>query len=286
MKRYWIPASVLMLLSVLVVMHRAGTSRGPFSSRGERSVGQTGQNGQTPLLRRYGHAVVPAGVPSVASLRHVISSDPLAARHYSGFDVDRAHIVRLRYDLVAYVSYRTQDGIFWRTKSTVIPAGEPLISDGSNYIRARCGNRISYVPQAPINPDEPNDTDLIETPAVPEAPPLLLTAVAPPLIQPPSAPPGTPSLPSFPVTEVAPPMAPSTLTFTSHVPFVPVLFPIPIPGPRPSVGPEVGVPVVDAPEPGTFSLLMIGLVALLIWSRRRRCVIARAVFRPRDVSEV
>jgi hypothetical protein len=110
----------------------------------------------------YGHSIVKGGIHSVGELLDVIARDPLAAQHYKGFDITRAHFIRLDHNIMAYVSYRVDGkGIFWTAKPELIMAGEEVITDGTNFIRVRCGNMISYSPQKPVETDTPTDTNNI-----------------------------------------------------------------------------------------------------------------------------
>lgn len=141
--------------------------------------------------RVYGHALVPGGIHSVDELIALILSDPLLADHYKSFELAQTHFIILDHDVPAYVSYRLAHKIYWTSHQTVIHKGELVITDGSNFIRARCGNRISYIPGFPINPAEPTDLDIVgdpkfEEPAAPAAsPPISLhPAPAPPVFVP------------------------------------------------------------------------------------------------------
>jgi hypothetical protein len=110
----------------------------------------------------YGHSIVKGGIHSLGELLDVIATDPLAAQHYKGFDITRARFIRLDHGIMAYISYRLDGkGIYWTSKPELIPAGEEVITDGTNFIRVRCGNMISYAPQSPIETDDPSDTDTI-----------------------------------------------------------------------------------------------------------------------------
>jgi hypothetical protein len=111
----------------------------------------------------YGHSIVKGGIHSIAELLDVIANDPLAAEHYKNFDVSRAYFIRLNHNVMAYVSYRIDGaGIYWTSHPVLIMAGEEVITDGTNYIRVRCGNEISYSQQSPVNlEEEPTDTDTI-----------------------------------------------------------------------------------------------------------------------------
>jgi hypothetical protein len=68
--------------------------------------------------------------------------------------VAKGRIVELKADKAAYVSYRINDKVYWMKK---------LLTDGTNYARARCGNRISEVSQAPTSAEEPAHA-LLDTP--------------------------------------------------------------------------------------------------------------------------
>jgi hypothetical protein len=113
----------------------------------------------------YGHSVIKGGIHSLGQLLDVIARDPLAAQHYKGFDITRARFIRLDHNIMAYVSYRVDGkGIFWTAKPELILAGEEVITDGTNIIRVRCGNMISYTPQSPVATDSPTDTNnIVET---------------------------------------------------------------------------------------------------------------------------
>jgi hypothetical protein len=109
----------------------------------------------------YGHALVRGGIRSIAELMALISADPQLAEHYRGFDFSQARIITLDHNVLAYVSYRFEHGIYWKTRPTIIREGEDVITDGTNFIRAACGNRIAYAPGAPTNLAEPTDVGSI-----------------------------------------------------------------------------------------------------------------------------
>jgi len=109
----------------------------------------------------YGHALVRGGIRSTAELLALINADPQLAEHYKGFDLSKAHIITLDHDVVAYVSYRFGKGIYWKTRPTIIRTGEEVVTDGANFIRAACGNRIAYAPGMPTNAAEPEDVGVV-----------------------------------------------------------------------------------------------------------------------------
>ena len=130
----------------------------PFEITGTLTSGPPLATGRG-VRRVYGHSLVPGGILSIDELMAAIERDPQLAEHYKNFDLSRAHIVTLDHDVVAYVSYRLDRGIYWQAKPTIIAQGEQVITDGTTFIRARCGNRISYVPSFPTSLGEPEDTD-------------------------------------------------------------------------------------------------------------------------------
>ena len=69
--------------------------------------------------------------------------DEVVKLHYTGIDARRLEATAFKTNAVRYVSYRVSDQIFWTAKPVTIKAGEPVLRDGRNFIRARCGNRIS-----------------------------------------------------------------------------------------------------------------------------------------------
>jgi hypothetical protein len=212
---------------------------------GRTAITATTLETQTPRAV-YGHSLVKGGIHSLGELMDVIARDPLAAQHYKGFDITQAHFMRLNHNVFAYVSYRVDGaGIFWTSKPKLILAGEEVISDGTNYIRVRCGNMISYAQQGPVRPDEPPDTDtIVETfPAI--APPSILTPQqVPQSYIPPSASPAGPPSNTPPVTPSGPP---TTIPFGGYVP-TPTVFPQPYsPGTAPIV-PVVPPPIVGIDE--------------------------------------
>ncbi len=123
------------------------------------------------LRPNYPYSVVPGGVYSPAELRFALEKDPVVRAHYSGFNVNSAHLVTLVEDRFQYVSYRQNNRIYWTSKRLRIPKGEVLLTDGQNYARTRCGNRLCPTLQGPASPHEPSSALL----TLPEAKPQSLT---------------------------------------------------------------------------------------------------------------
>ncbi|MEW5976190.1 MAG: PEP-CTERM sorting domain-containing protein [Acidobacteriota bacterium] len=121
----------------------------------------------------YPYSVIAGGVASVEELRASLQRDAVAAEHYADFNLTKARVVRLPSDRMAYVSYRKNNAVFWTSKKVRLRKGEPVITDGKNYARTRCANRLSEALQALTSPDEPTEAEL-DTPAKQQGNPFLL----------------------------------------------------------------------------------------------------------------
>lgn len=104
----------------------------------------------------YPYSVIPGGAYSQRELRISVSSDPVIASHYKGFDVARAVLLKTTAPMLRYVSYRQGYRIAWTKKVLRIPKGELVLSDGVSFARARCGNRLSASPVKPASEDGPD----------------------------------------------------------------------------------------------------------------------------------
>jgi hypothetical protein len=103
----------------------------------------------------YRYSVVPGGAANRAELARILHSDKLVAAHYAGFDLAQARPVTVARPRAVYVSYRKGEHIYWTAKKIMLQAGETLLSDGRNEMRARCANRISDVPRFPVEKHAP-----------------------------------------------------------------------------------------------------------------------------------
>ena len=140
----------------------------PETSEAEVYLPATGDPSH-PRRLLYPYSVIPGGILDRAELARTIDRDPVVARHYSGFVSGDARIVRAQDEKLVYVSYRMDNKVFWSTRKIRLSRGEALITDGANLARARCGNRISVLPQEPTSPEEP-PVEAFEAPPVPEKP--------------------------------------------------------------------------------------------------------------------
>ncbi len=112
------------------------------------------------LRPNYPYSVIPGGAYSPAELRFADGHDGLVKDHYADFDIKSARLVRLTEDRFQYVSYRLRDQIYWTNKKLRIPKGEVLLTDGYNFARTRCGNRLSSTPRPNTTPEQPSERAL------------------------------------------------------------------------------------------------------------------------------
>lgn len=114
----------------------------------------------------YPFSVVPGGVYSSEELARSRRIDPVVAKHYAGFG-DSVSVQKTVQDTYMYVSYRKEDKVYWTKTKHRISRGEYVVTDGKSFARARCGNRLSPVPQEPVmDAGEPGD-DRLDKPEPP-----------------------------------------------------------------------------------------------------------------------
>jgi hypothetical protein len=103
----------------------------------------------------YPYSVIPGGVRTPQDLHEMSQHDRVVARHFAGFDFQRAKVVELDQAKLVYLSYRIHDQVFWTRKQIRLRKGEKLITDGKITARTRCANRVSVLPQRAVSPEEP-----------------------------------------------------------------------------------------------------------------------------------
>jgi len=209
-----------------------------------------------PQSRRavFPYSVIPGGVRDAKELSTVAAKDPVVAEHYSGFQIARARTLRLDRPAMMYVSYRLNSRVYWTRNRMTIPAGETLLSDGENFARVRCGNRLSPVAALPVSLSEPS-AERLESPDF--VPPLLADlspregfAIDPLLAKLPAF---VPQPGSGPIASGVPPVG------VPPVGFPPILPPGVTPPGGTTVTPPVNPPPpVSTPEPGSLTLLLTG----------------------------
>ena len=225
----------------------------------------------------FPYSVVPGGVHSVDELRNAIATDAIVADHYKGFDLSKAHVERLTAPRFAHVSYRLGEHIYWTRNPLVLPAGERVITDGTNIARTRCGNQVAIQAGA-TSPAEPSPL-VLDTPTKVIASPLVVPAVlrgdtpAAAFAALPSGLGGPAGVPT--VTIMPPPVVDGDAVAFTHSPNAqgtpPDEPPIDMfegPGPDPRLNPGVLTPV---PEPSSLMLILTGAGGFLV----RRLTIAR-----------
>ena len=235
-----------------------------------------------PARPVYPHSVVPGGVEDARELKWVAEHDPIVAEHYRGFDYDHARIVRLTLAQTAYVSYRIGNHVYWTRHRITLHKGEKLITDGRITVRARCGNRVEEVPQqlhesivpavakfeVPVEPSQDSSTAI---------PPVEFES----------------ALLNRPVFGGPQPLAPLLSLYTPFpvggvVPLSPPPLPSGVcsPGRKPGKGDGAGPDDANdkkkkksgpcgangvVPEPGTWLMLITGIVAMA-WLARRKAL--------------
>lgn len=199
----------------------------------------------------YPYSVVPGGVYDSTELLASAKADPVVRRHYGDVRLEGLWTARTSRPMLAYVSFRRGHSVAWTKKKVKIPKGELVLTDGTNVIRARCGNRVRQVPP-PLPPPLDNTTTVLDDP-----PELVFETPAPPIIEIPTRP-----LPELVEVVASVPGAPPG-PGPSGPPIVPVVLP-PFPG-RPVQ------PLTPVPEPGTIALLLTGMGMLggAAWYRRK-----------------
>ena len=116
---------------------------------------------ETNQTRRvYPYSIVPGGVTDRRELTRIVAMDKVVATHYAAFETARATVRTVDKPRAVYVSYRKGDQVYWTAKKLQLAKGETLLSDGQSEIRTRCGNRISDVPQLPVEAKGPSAEEL------------------------------------------------------------------------------------------------------------------------------
>ncbi|BDT59069.1 hypothetical protein MasN3_25630 [Massilia varians] len=110
---------------------------------------------QRGVRRIYPYSVVPGGVADQAELQRVIRTDRVVAAHYASFDAAKARPTVVDKPRAVHVSYRKGDKVYWTAHKVMLSPGETLLNDGRNEMRARCANRISDLPQYPVEAHRP-----------------------------------------------------------------------------------------------------------------------------------
>src|SRR5436305_1453028 len=114
----------------------------------------------------YPFSVIPGGAYSAGELETSLNADQVAAMHYAVFQRPLVRAAPSPFTGPVYVSYRKGSSIYWTRRPLQLSIKETLLTDGTNFARARCGNRISTAPQQPVSLDEPEEA-VLDTPELP-----------------------------------------------------------------------------------------------------------------------
>ena len=239
------------------------------------------------LHPNYPYSIIPGGAYSATELQTADQEDTVVKAHYADFNMKKVQMVQLTADRYQYVSYRLRKKVYWTKKKLRIPKGELLLTDGSSWARARCGNRLSEEPHAEVSVDEPSvkalsmppmklgvPMELAETPALAELssippgnidrfPPVLPPSSA---LPPPEMEPLVPTSPAVPVMPIIPALFPPPSSTTPPAGTPPGTIPLP-----PAISPPGGTiippadtqPVSTVPEPKAVYLFLITFVVSL-----------------------
>jgi len=142
------------------------TRRGKRIAAGRWSVSISRSAERLSSRPAYPYSVIRGGAYSRAELIDALDRDPVAARHYLAFRRTSVHTTSSAFSQPVYLSYRVGGAIYWTSRPSSLPRGETLLTDGQNYARARCGNRISETPQVPVSDTEPAP-EVLEKPQPP-----------------------------------------------------------------------------------------------------------------------
>ena len=200
----------------------------------------------TPLIRAtrqiFPYSVVPGGVLDGRELADSMAKDPVAREHYQGIHPEQLWQKEVEAPMLAYVSYRKDNQVYWTDHKVKIAAGESVLTDGVNLVRGRCGNRIAFRRPTPLGK--------VSTP--PEAPPPDVVFETPlPKLLPPT------------ITEPLPPEVSLAQRAIDHRYWQPPLWCC-------SASARNYHPPSTVPEPGTLALVGTGLFAAAALFRRKR----------------
>ncbi len=221
----------------------------------------------------YRYSVVPGGVTSTEEFERARRLDPVVAAHFADFGKN-TRVTTLKEDMYVYVSYRMGNKVFFSKKKHKVCKGEVVITDGKNFARARCANRLSRVFRPPaLAFDEPTapQFDYIDPPSAPDVVPVDPYVASnfygspdvpgygpPPPTAQTGAAPGAPS-PSYELAGPNP-ILPSLVPYAAGAPgfFLP-----------PNVPQTTAPPSTTVPEPAEWPFLLASAAVLFMVASRR-----------------
>ena len=155
----------------------------------------------------YPYSIVPGGAETLDEARRAFA-EPRFQSLCSEVDLAKLRLVKLRKNLVGYISYRVGDQIYWTSHVVTLHAGETAFTDGVYLMRGRGLNCYSPLPMLPTRTDEPAE-QVLDTPN--ELPEISYSFAKVP-VQAPHLPPRPGELaPSFPFFNAAAPAPASPL---------------------------------------------------------------------------
>jgi hypothetical protein len=191
--RLWLVAFAAVAALLGVTAYRAIV--GPWSRPDDRNrvhIHRSHRTAEPAFI--YPYSIIPGGAYSRSELVSAMARDPVVSAHYQGLRADSVATSPVASERWAYVSYRIGDAVYWTRKPVRIRAGEILLSDGRESVRARCGNRISDTAKLPVARNDPPLMLLDDPPPVigdplayipSDVPDILRSVVAPPVVTPP-----------------------------------------------------------------------------------------------------
>lgn len=197
----------------------------------------------------YPYSIIPGGVRNVTELKSAMANDPIVSAHYGEFQLANFRVVRLDRARLLHVSYRIGDRIYWTKRRMSLAKGETVITDGVLMARTRCGNLAADV--------IPNTSEVLTLSTEPTPEELDSPTESVPLESVLTPPVDSPVL----AVENGPiPTGGTAGIVTSGGSTGPG-------GSPPGTVPSSPLPVLSVPEPGSFVLLSIGLLGIVLFRK-------------------
>lgn len=181
----WVGFAVLAAFGILcafLLVDPAAAPQGEVGSLWQKviAVGRHKLQTETGPGKRvvYPYSIIAGGVHNKVEFEEAMKTDPVAAAHYADFNASKFHLVKLQKPMLAYVSFRVGDNVYWTSHKVELRAGDVLISDGQHLGRTRCGNRVCATPKLPTYNHEPSEKEL-NSPVRPRVETEAFNAVAP-----------------------------------------------------------------------------------------------------------
>jgi len=197
----------------------------------------------------YPYSIIPGGVRNVTELKSAMANDPIVSAHYGEFQLANFRVVRLDRARLLHVSYRIGDRVYWTKRRMSLAKGETVITDGVLMARTRCGNLAADV--------IPNTSEVLTLSTEPTPEELDSPTESVPLESVLTPPVDSPVL----AVENGPiPTGGTAGIVTSGGSTGPG-------GSPPGTVPSSPLPVLSVPEPGSFVLLSIGLLGIVLFRK-------------------